>query len=568
MMKRVLSAFFTTVLCISGNLSAEIYGGGSGTAATPYEIWTPAQMNLIGANSADWGKHFKLMAHIDMSAYTGTQYNIIGSSFAPFTGTFDGDSKVISNLTLTPSTQNYVGLFGYVGIGGQIRNLGIEYATITATGRTYVGGLVGQNQGGSLSNCYAIGSVTGYMYVGGLVGYNSSGTITSCYATGSVSGTGSYVGGLAGYNQGTLTTCYANGSVSSRDYVGGLVGMNSGTINSCYATGSVAGTDQFSKVGGLVGTNLAAPNNPGTLIACHATGSVTGKWYVGGLVGMNQYGFLTSCYATGSVTGTGYYVGGLVGTNDQGTLTSCYATGSVTGAVSGSNYVGGLVGSNSSVYGSFGTLTGCYATGSVSGATSVGGLVGYNQGPLTTCYATGSVTGGYYIGGLAGYNEGILTGCYATGSATGIVSYVGGLVGANSGSLTACFWDVQTSGKTVGVGSGTATGVTGKTTAEMMTLSTFMSPPTSWDFSTTDGDPADWMMLREGEDYPRLAWQPVIAGDIAGLYGVTFVDYAQIAAHWGQTGCPTGCENADINNDGTVDITDLMSLADNWQAGL
>jgi hypothetical protein len=508
-----LAAILTAVLCISGNLSAATYSGGIGEPNDPYQIWTPEDMNTIGANSADWGKHFKLMANINMSICTGTQYNIIGRSSAPFTGTFDGDSKVISNLTITTSTQNYVGLFGYVGIGGQIRNLGVENVNITGIGRYYVGGLVGENYGGTLTGCYATGSVTGKWYVGGLVGQNS-GTINSCNATGSVSGTGSWVGGLVGHNygSGSLTACYATGSVSSRESVGGLVGQNSGTINSCYATGSVAGTDQYSNVGGLVGLNLAAPNNPGTLTSCYATGSVTGKWYVGGLVGMNQYGLLTSCCATGLVSGTGYNVGGLVGMNDQGTLTSCYATGSV----SGTNSVGGLVGNNSSVYGSFGTLTGCYATGSVSGTDSS----------------------------------------------------VGGLVGHNGGTLTRCFWDKDTSNKTNGVGSGTATGVIGKTTAEMMTLSTFTSSPASWDFSTTDGDPADWMMLRPGEDYPRLAWQPVVAGDIAGLYGVNGVDYAEIAAHWGQTGCPTGCENADINNDGTVDINDLMFLADNWLAGI
>jgi hypothetical protein len=99
----------------------------------------------------------------------------------------------------------------------------------------------------------------------------------------------------------------------------------------------------------------------------------------------------------------------------------------------------------------------------------------------------------------------------------------------------------------------------------MQTLATFTSA--EWDFSATDGDPADWMMLREGEDYPRLIWQEIFAGDIAGLYGVNFVDYAEIAAHWGQTRCPSGCENADINNDGTVDINDLMFVAENWMEG-
>lgn len=76
------------------------YGGGSGTAGSPYEIWTAEQMNAIGANPGHWNNHFILMANIDLSAYTGNSYNIIGISMnSPFTGTFDGNHHQISNFT-------------------------------------------------------------------------------------------------------------------------------------------------------------------------------------------------------------------------------------------------------------------------------------------------------------------------------------------------------------------------------------------------------------------------------------------------------------------------------------
>jgi hypothetical protein len=57
-------------------------------------------MNTIGlsSNSGDWDKHFKLMSDIDLGAYTGTQFNIIGS-IQSFTGTFDGNGHTISNFT-------------------------------------------------------------------------------------------------------------------------------------------------------------------------------------------------------------------------------------------------------------------------------------------------------------------------------------------------------------------------------------------------------------------------------------------------------------------------------------
>jgi len=75
------------------------YGGGTGTPEAPYLIYTPEQMNAIGADPNDWDKHFKLMAGIELSAYTGESFNIIGNSTTKFTGVFDGDGHTISNFT-------------------------------------------------------------------------------------------------------------------------------------------------------------------------------------------------------------------------------------------------------------------------------------------------------------------------------------------------------------------------------------------------------------------------------------------------------------------------------------
>ena len=73
------------------------YGGGTGEPNDPYLICTAEQMNAIGANPSDWDKHFKLMADIDLAAYTGTAFNIIGHEKRgkPFTGVFDGNGQTI-----------------------------------------------------------------------------------------------------------------------------------------------------------------------------------------------------------------------------------------------------------------------------------------------------------------------------------------------------------------------------------------------------------------------------------------------------------------------------------------
>ncbi|MEN6307499.1 MAG: GLUG motif-containing protein [Anaerohalosphaeraceae bacterium] len=257
--KSILAILFCLGILFSPLTLAAEYGGGKGTAGEPYEIWTPEQMNTIGLNPADWGKHFKLMADIDMSIYTGTQYNIIGNLTTQFTGTFDGGGHVISNLTITAVSQDYVGLFGYVE-NGQIRNLGINNMNIT--GDDNVGGLVGFCAFGTITNSYTSGIFSGSNYVSGLLGYNYYSTIRSCYTAGTISG-------------------------SQR--VAGLVGLNqSGTITFCYATGSV---DGLREVGGLVGYNFY-----GTIRSCYSTGTISGSWNVGCLVGLNESGTLTSCF--------------------------------------------------------------------------------------------------------------------------------------------------------------------------------------------------------------------------------------------------------------------------------
>ena len=325
------AAIVAIVFACSTIVAAATYGGGSGTAEEPYEIWTPQQMNTIGANPGDWDKHFKLMASIDMSIYTGTQYNIIGiyntrtHTEEPFTGTFDGNNHTIANLTYTTTEDiPYIGLFGLIE-DATIQNLGLEDVLVSSSDDSFadIGGLVGcSHWGGSLVNCYVTGSISqtsSYGSAGGLIGNNIRGSITSCYANVSVSVTGFYgsVGGLVGDNfMGTLNACFSTGSVSGDSCVGGLAGYNyMGTLTSCYSTCLVTGTGNY--VGGLIGYN----SGYGTLTACYATGSISGDAYVGGVAG-GSGGFLIACYATGSVSGNSH-VGGLTG-GFATSLNSCF----------------------------------------------------------------------------------------------------------------------------------------------------------------------------------------------------------------------------------------------------
>ncbi|RCW20642.1 filamentous hemagglutinin family protein [Ciceribacter lividus] len=317
--------------------------------------------------------YYALAEDLDVTA---TYYSVlVGTGPDPFTGTFAGLGNTISNLTISASGTNNVGLFG--SSTGTIRDIGLVNASIT--GASYVGALVGYNNSGTISNSYASGGVSGVGAVGGLVGYNNSGTISNSYVTGSVTGAGSNIGGLAGRSTGTISYSYSSANVTGNQYEYNDPDLGAVTQGSMY-------------VGGLVG------DNRGVLSYSYATGSVTanGGTAIGGLAGQNLGNAISYSYASGSVTGTNT-VGGLVGYNYLATVNYSYATGSVTGT----GTVGGLVG------GTYGAISYSYATGSVSGSSNFGGLIGlWQAGTLTALYwdtDTSGTTTGIGLGSTTGY---------------------------------------------------------------------------------------------------------------------------------------------------------------------
>ncbi len=304
----------------------------------------------------------------------------------------------------------------------------------------------------------------------------------------------------------TLEHAVIRGGGQRPGFLGALAGLNHGLISDCSATdvlveGQSAPGGNSACVGGLVGYSR------GSVEHCRATGNVTGDWQVGGLIGFN-HGTVAHCRADATVSGTQSMLGGLVGANfgffelpgpsalRKAVIGNCCATGQVTGGESPYG-VGGLVGFNRDA-----DIAGCCATGSVSSRYTTGGLVGANgtNCVITNSYARGDVIGHSTVGGLAGSNDGTITACYATGQAVGDED-VGGLAGWNwDGSVAASFWDTQTSGLSESAGG------TGKSTAEMQTVSTFFEA--GWDFvgETANGTEDIWWIL-EGKDYPRLWWE-------------------------------------------------------------
>jgi len=329
------------------------FGGGAGTAANPYLISSVVHLNNI-RGAAYLNKTYRQTTDLDLSAtdpakvfvwtsgtpyspgdyvkYTpgATQYTYIcvqatssvnpsnasywiqmwesakgwkpiGDNTISFTGVYDGNGKVVSNLYInrgaSPIADNlypadgedYVGLFGLVqnnpAADTIIMKLGILNPNVT--GRRGTGSLVGRNllpystpapsYTVIIDRCYAIASgtggsatVKGLGATGGLVGANNSDRkqqipiVRYSYAIVTVSSThpnnvsrnpgdetatnGVFnpynikYGGLVGCNENGLTMdSFARGNVSGGDRVGGLVGCSiGGAVFRSYSTGTVA----------------------------------------------------------------------------------------------------------------------------------------------------------------------------------------------------------------------------------------------------------------------------------------------------------------------------------------
>lgn len=264
------------------------------------------------ANNGNLGINITLTENINL---TDMEWTPIGTNYNnAYTGIFDGNGKTITGLTVTGSDQ-YAGLFGRIGSGGTVKNVVLEGVQITS-----------DNSLGS------VGGVAGYSY----------GNIEYCSVSGSVSVSGiSDVGGVVGYQVGgSITGCSSSATVKGTQRAGGMAGVtNSGaSLTGCYATGDVTvendGTDTYF-AGGVVGSNGSSC----TLKACYAWGSVTGSGsgtvYTGGVTGSNDLGTLTACYhAKGTVKGsdgaTDGATGGVAGRNYKGLMpyggiiTACY----------------------------------------------------------------------------------------------------------------------------------------------------------------------------------------------------------------------------------------------------
>jgi hypothetical protein len=260
------------------------FATGSGSKTNPYIIRDAEDMKAISDITKQedlYNIYFKVADGIDSIDLSSLDlgYEPIGSSSSrPFRGGFDGNgTSFILNLT---ARSHYRGLFGYVGAGGEIKNLEVRGFV---HGYNYVGGLVGYAIDASIDNVINYAEISGYDYIGGIAGGIKNTSISHVYNNESVAGDRYYVGGITGHSTNSIVSyAYNFGDISGNAHIGGIVGRSEpGTqISYVYNRSSVIGTGNY--VGGITGYL-----NGSTLDQAYSASIVRGvnESYTGGLIG-------------------------------------------------------------------------------------------------------------------------------------------------------------------------------------------------------------------------------------------------------------------------------------------
>ncbi len=369
MVVALLASGLGTTMGTAGNFE----GFGTGARDTVILIHNVYELQNMSKNLS---AHYALANDINASATrswnNGSGFIPVGGPGKEFSGEFDGNGYNITGLFIN-SSSSYVGLFGITSKDAIIKDVNLVNANVH--GESFVGALIGDNEGAGVS----------YITV-----------------SGNVSGTKEDIGGMIGYNTGSVLHCYASeinvsgpGNSEYSGAIGGLIGLSNGVVEYASAMGTVRGSYDVGLLIGLIPTHSSA-----AVVYGHASGTVRGIMRVGGLIGyIADYGTstVTDSSASAQVNGT-KRAGGLIGEADGGTTVSyCHSA----GAVNGTYYAGGLVGYNK------GSISNSYSEANISGQSHLGGLVGYSDGTLSNSfYNIDAVTirGGHYIsiGGMFG----------------------------------------------------------------------------------------------------------------------------------------------------------------------
>ena len=288
------------------------YNGDEGYYEIPDADALNALATYVNSRNDCAGLTFKMTADIDIPHTTAwndesskeNNYTPIGCEYyiddshaaeASFSGTFDGGGHTVSGIRIFmdgtfEESQNK----GIIGFGNNCTVQNVTLADARIVGYTYIGGIVGYNYNGVVSNCHATATVafhavkSGASSIGGIVGMN----IGFCTVSGCTSA--------------AVFTIADNIDASTSDSFGGVVGLNDNgsTISNCTAAGVIL-------------PNLKADAG--------GAGAIVGKNYYGGILSGNTY---HSCLVGGTYA---FNIGAGRNRTDNNTSSPTYNAGDVSG---------------------------------------------------------------------------------------------------------------------------------------------------------------------------------------------------------------------------------------------
>lgn len=457
--------YWTDVYAIEFEQGYDLSGRGT-SSNNPYLIqsekdliflsWTIENGKEYGVSSSDQyyynNKYFKQTKDLSFEGY---YWLPIGNLENNFSGNYDGDGHIISNLE-TLQTEDNQGLFGYISYRSTrtyISNLGIVNSSIK--GSQYVGAFVGRTNILRFTNCFNESSVKGENHVSGFVGMGSSVTFENCYNSGNIVAK-NQASGFISYLSGALrmSNCYNSGDISS--FNRGAAGFSSYAygsggcrITDSYNTGNIICKD--SEAGGLFGWMAGGNTVSWTIENCYNSGSVYAIYRVGGLAGLisayityssqisdsQNYGDITGISNVGGIAG-GFSYCDSIGNANYGVVKGESNVGGISGGqvstefsnninygnILGNSNVGGIASSVSSS----GSVNQNINFGLVEGQSSVGGIVATSNSDMTQNMNFGSIKGTEYVGGIVGSLYANIYSCFSKGEVSGSL-YVGGIAG-------------------------------------------------------------------------------------------------------------------------------------------
>ncbi len=413
-MKRLLT-FATFLICSLLTTFAQYSGSGNGTEEDPYLIFNENQLSQVSNFLDQEGVVFKLMKDLDLTSWIAENnpsqgWMPIGVESTPFKGKFYGNNHRVSGFSITRSSENNVGFFGYL-YGAVIQDFTLEGTQVI--GANCVGGLIGQSCCSTISNVAVTltGStgVSGTQKVGGLAGKTSA----SCSIDGfsistNVSGT-TMVGGVIGtvdggnYQHGTVLANVTATNGRAGGFSGNATGYTLATVS---VVGNITSQGSGCRVGGMV----AVSDGNVSLSDCTYKGDLQGTQMVGGIIGELVGGSsqtFTSCFSKGKITNTGDYTGGIVAVSNGACIANMESC-SHFGDITGNNYTGGLIGAmlSADIRPTLSTYTvrnKQYTSGYLLQTTVETIINGTKVNAcINNCTAIGNIEGTQYIGGLIG----------------------------------------------------------------------------------------------------------------------------------------------------------------------